>query len=608
MAIKILEEIYKYTNNENEIHSILVYLFIKKNNLTNIKNKHIKSLLKYNTGQSLLVLEKLLNYIGNLNFGFEDLILEFEKIVSHEEKITNGVVYTPKHIREYIIEQSMLRYNGDISKINAIDISCGCGNFLFSLSKYLKGKTNKSYIDIFKENIYGIDILKGGIERTKILLELLAIYEGDDNEVFSFNLEIGNSLSLKLLKKYEKKLNLVIGNPPYVRSKNLSLESKKMLNDWKVSNIGNPDLYIPFFQIGLSYLKNKGVLGYITVNSFFKSLNARELRSFISNNKYNFDIIDFGGQQIFESKSTYTCLCFIVNNSRNFIKYKKLDNLDFVNKEFIELDYNILDNKNGWVLNNNENIIKIENTGKKIGNLFDIKNGIATLKNDIYIFTPISEDKDNYIFIRNGKKYKVEKGVCKDIIKPNTLKFDDNLDNKIEKIIFPYYIIDGKVLDIEEKEFINKFKNTYKYLSDFKDILFNREKGNGKNFNPWYKFGRNQALLDTGYKILLPYMAGKFNFQITDKKDLLLYCGYAIFSDKIKDLQIINRILSSEVFDYYVKNTSKPYSGKFYSLAKNHIKDFGICDLTEDEQKFILKEKSNDKINKFLLMKYDLDI
>jgi hypothetical protein len=49
MAIKILEEIYKYTNNENEIHSILVYLFIKKNNLTNIKNKHIKSLLKYNT-------------------------------------------------------------------------------------------------------------------------------------------------------------------------------------------------------------------------------------------------------------------------------------------------------------------------------------------------------------------------------------------------------------------------------------------------------------------------------------------------------------------------------------------------------------------------------
>lgn len=606
MTIKILEEINKYTNNEKEIHSILVYLFIKKNNITNIKNKHIKSLLEYNKWSSLLVLGKLLNYIWNLNFGFEDLILEFEKIVSYQDKITNWVVYTPKHIREYIIEQSLLRYNWDINKIKAIDISCWCWNFLFSLSKYLKSKTNKLYKDIFKDNIYWIDILEWWIERTKILLELLSIYEWEDNEKFSFNLETWNSLSLSLLEKYEKKLDIVIWNPPYVRSKNLWLESKTLLSKWSVSSIWNADLYIPFFQIWLSFLKKKWVLWYITVNSFFKSLNARELRNFISNNKYIFDIIDFWWQQIFESKSTYTCLCFITNDSRDFLRYKKLDNLDFISKEFIELNYNILDNKNWWVLNNNDNIIKIENTWKKIWNIFDIKNWIATLKNDIYIFSPISEDNDNYIFIKNWKKYKIEKWICRDIIKPNTLKFDDNLDNKIEKIIFPYSIIDWKVIDIEEKEFIKKFKNTYKYLSDFKKILFNREKWNWKNFTPWYKFWRNQALLDSWYKILLPYMAWKFNFQITDKKDLLLYCWYAIFSDEIKDLEVINKILSSEIFDYYVKNTSKPYSWKFYSLAKNHIKDFWICNLTNDEKKFLIKEKSTKEINKFLLKKYDL--
>ena len=606
MAIKILEEIYKYTDNEIEIHSILVSLFIRKNNIKDIKNKHIKSLLKHNIWLSLIVQEKLLDYIWNQNFWFEDLILEFEKIVSHEEKITNWVVYTPKHIREYIIEQSILRYNWDISKIKAIDISCWCWNVLFSLSKYLKWKTNKSYINIFKENIYWIDILEWWIERTKILLELLAISEWDDNEVFSFNLEILNSLSLKLFKKYEKKLDIVIWNPPYVRSKNLSSESKILLSKWSVSSVWNADLYIPFFQIWLSYLKKKWVLWYSTVNSFFKSLNARELRNFISN--YNFDIIDFWWQQIFENKSTYTCLCFFINEKRNFIRYKKLENLDFNSNEFINLDYNILDNKNWWILNNNNNITKIENTWRRLWDLFDIKNWIATLKNDIYIFTPISEDRNNYFFLKNWKEYKVEKDVCRDIIKPNTLKFDDNLDNKIEKIIFPYHIIDWKIIDIEEKEFIKRFKNTYNYLYDFKEILFKREKWDWKDFSPWYKFWRNQALLDTWYKILLPYMAWKFNFQITDRKDLLLYCGYAIFSDKIKDLQIINKILSSKVFDYYVKNTSKPYSWKFYSLAKNHIKDFWICDLTDKEKIFILSETSNDKINKFLLKKYDLDI
>ena len=122
MTIKILEEINKYTNNEHDIHSILVYLFIRKNNIINIKNKHIKSLLDYNKWQFLIIWEKLLNYIWDSNFWFEDLILEFEKIVSYQDKITNWVVYTPKYIREYIIEQSFLRYNWDISKVKVIAV------------------------------------------------------------------------------------------------------------------------------------------------------------------------------------------------------------------------------------------------------------------------------------------------------------------------------------------------------------------------------------------------------------------------------------------------------------------------------------------------------
>lgn len=42
------------------------------------------------------------------------------------------------------------------------------------------------------------------------------------------------------------------------------------------------------------------------------------------------------------------------------------------------------------------NIRKIESTGKPLGKTFDIKNGFATLKNDVFILTVINEDAEFY--------------------------------------------------------------------------------------------------------------------------------------------------------------------------------------------------------------------
>jgi hypothetical protein len=86
----------------------------------------------------------------------------------------------------------------------------------------------------------------------------------------------------------------------------------------------------------------------------------------------------------------------------------------------------------------------------------------------------------------------------------------------------------------------------------------------------------------------------------------LLYAGYAIFSDSERELQIVKRILESKVFWYYIKNTSKPYSGNFYALAKNYVKDFSICQLTASEEEFILNTDSALDRNEFLLKKYNV--
>jgi adenine-specific DNA-methyltransferase len=62
----------------------------------------------------------------------------------------------------------------------------------------------------------------------------------------------------------------------------------------------------------------------------------------------------------------------------------------------------------------------------------------------------------------------------------------------------------------------------------------------------------------------------------------------------------------SDIFWFYIKNTSKPYSGNYFSLAKNYVKNFGICNLTNKEKEKLIKMTNQNKINEFLFQKYDI--
>lgn len=56
-------------------------------------------------------------------------------------------------------------------------------------------------------------------------------------------------------------------------------------------------------------IKENGMLGYITMNTFLKSLNARELRKYFMKGSYNISIVDFRGHQVFRAKAL-TLACF----------------------------------------------------------------------------------------------------------------------------------------------------------------------------------------------------------------------------------------------------------------------------------------------------------
>lgn len=618
---EISEYLNKLSDNLSIVNKLIVGAYLEFNNISISNNKLILSYIEGNDKDSV---QRFIHLIKQKNgkFDFEDVIHLFETSIPLKDITVNGAVYTPNYIKNYIVDATLNKFSDtELPNIKVADIACGTGAFLYTVAQKIKTKSLKSYSEIFKENIFGLDISEYTIQRAKLLLSLLAVSNGEDESEFDFNLEIGNALSFCWEEKGIDSFDAVIGNPPYVRAKNLSEENKKLLSNWEVTKTGNPDLYIPFFEIGLKYLKPDGILGYITVNTFKRSVNARNLRDFFKRNQFDLTILDFGSSQVFKNKSTYTCIVFIEKNKSNSINYQKvtIENIQKKNiNNFNSINYNLLNNKKGWLLNKAsvlETIKKIETTGIPLGDKYPIRNGLATLSNNVFIFKPVDED-ENYFYHQNGTLHKIEKEICRDIIKPNKLKCEAEIPVLKEQIIFPYHqeslqtnlfdLKSKKIRVFNEKYFEDNFPNAYAYLEGNKKQLLNRDKGKNKKYQ-WFEFGRTQALNDFGKKLLFPYMAGQPYFVYSDQKDLLLYAGYAVYFDSERELKVLKRILESVIFWYYIKQTSKPYSGNFFALAKNYVKDFGICQLDENEKDYLLNTNSYTKRNKFLLDKYELN-
>ena len=282
-----------------------------------------------------------------------------------------------------------------------------------------------------------------------------------------------------------------------------------------------------------------------------------------------------------------------------------------INNSYCCLDYKKLDNEKGWLLQDDSialNIRKIESIGKPLGKTFDIKNGFATLKNDVFILNVINEDTEFYYSQnKSGEIFKIEKDICRNVIKPNTLKSEKEISNKIEKLLFPYSVANGMAKVMEEDVLQKKYPYAYKYLLYNRYVLSQRDKGK-REYEQWFAFGRTQAINIRGYKLLFPYIAEYPYFVISEDKDLLFYNGYAIVCDNLHKLKVLQKILRSEVFWYYIKHTSKPYGSDYFALAKNYVKNFGLIELSDKQEEKLMSLKSNMDINNYIKELYGLDI
>jgi len=284
-----------------------------------------------------------------------------------------------------ILLHNLLLYRSFLLSLKIIDPACGSGAFLIQalnflvneheyVERYRKALENDTLglweieKEILENNLFGVDINEEAIEIAKLSIWLRTAEKGRKLNNLSSCIKCGNSLvdnknydSVKYFN-WEKefpnvflsgKFNIVIGNPPYVRSRDNRFETEKdyFLSKYKLFT-EKPNLYILFMEKAIELLKEKdGYFGFIIPNSWLGIESAEPLRRFLIKNMQFKSVINLLGES-FPGVNVETSILIYQNKKPNDNtnyqtiyeegipreKFKQIDQLEWLNNRSCIID------------------------------------------------------------------------------------------------------------------------------------------------------------------------------------------------------------------------------------------------------------------------------
>lgn len=469
-------------------------------------------------------------------------------------KKQNGIVFTPEWVVEFMIEEIFNNYKikGD-EKI--LDAGCGEGVFAIIAAQKFSQLSGRKIEEVIEKNIYFIDISEEYIEKTKQNLQKLS-----KNKIKKYNAITDDFC----FYNFNEKFDFIIGNPPYVRIQNLNERKQQLQKKYITASNGSIDLYFCFFEQALKLLSENGKTSFITPNSHFYSAAGKNLRNLLL--PHLTKIINFDHFQVFKDATAYTAITFLQKEKTISFLYAENLKKDFKNIEYKKISTDKQMRLERWEFFDEKYLNKIIKLNRKYSTLQEIANihyGIATLKDEIYIFSPEKSDK-NYFYFND---FKIEKSLCVPIIKASTYKGE----NQNLFMIFPYR--NEKI--IPRNIFQKNYPEAYKYFLQQRDVLEMRDKGGGKNYEEFYAFGRNQGLKTSfGKKIITSTMNLTPRFYVIEEEKTSFYAGYCIKPKNNTNLYELCEALNSDLMKKHINSVSKSYRGGYKSYAKSFLKNF----------------------------------
>ena len=189
--------------------------------------------------------------------------------------------------------------------------------------------------------------------------------------------------------------DVIIGNPPYIQLQKMGADSDALQKVGYETFAKTGDIYSLFYEQGYNILRENGLLMFITSNKWMRANYGESLRRFFIEQTNPLTLIDFSGNQIFDTATVDTNILMFAKQKNEYetqaciVKEKLLNNLsDFVNQNSEQSKF--ITSESWVILSPIEQSIKrkIEAVGKPLKDWdISINYGIKTGYNDAFIIT-----------------------------------------------------------------------------------------------------------------------------------------------------------------------------------------------------------------------------
>ena len=390
-------------------------------------------------------------------------------------------------------------------------------------------------------------------------------------------------------------VDMVIANPPYVRTQVLGAEKTHQLaKDFDLS--GRIDLYYPFLMAMTNALKKGGLLGVITSNRFLSTKSGSDIRKYLLDNYEILEVIDLGDTKLFNA--AVLPAIFIGKKKTN----KKLSTQQV--GEYMSIYEMEGENANVKKASSVYEILKAETGGHySVGGInYTFKKGLLKHSSDKSSVWQMSNDKENAwietinknasFLVKNRFKVRVgikscadnvficqkweDDGICieKELLRP--MISQENIatwhidKSSMKSILYPHYSIKGKrqVFDLA------KYPNAAKYLANYRNQLEARTYL-VKAGRAWYEYWvpQNPELWNAP-KVVFPDISVKPRFCYDDSGAVVNGNCYWICAQTEEERQLlllIEGVANSEVM---MKYHDLCFNNKLYSGRRRYLTQY----------------------------------
>jgi len=393
-----------------------------------------------------------------------------------------------------------------------------------------------------------------------------------------YNIDFDFKLYFSEVWHQKNGFDVVIGNPPYVSHDKISKVEKSIIKSNYAVYEPFADLYCYFLEKAISIQNKKGVLNFITSNSYLRADYGKYLRQKIRNENTILNIINIEDYQVFSTAIVNASILIstkmkspgvnaivvndIFNGRGSFSSF--IDNHSFFyNKsDFNRKTWNLIEPELLEILK------KIDGNHPTLQSLnTKIRLGLATGSNEAFIIN----EEQRLNFIDADKKNK-------ELIKP-ILRGRD-IDRYTYEHQGLYILLTKNGVNVEKD-----FPKLYEYF----DSLGKKFKKRGAKGKHWANL-RACSFFDDfkKEKIIWIELSDKGRFALSEEEIYLLNSAYFLLPPEGLKAKYLLPILNSSLIHFYLLCNAETSGMGTSRWINNHVKDFPIAIISDKQQQTMM--------------------